>query len=139
MITSARPIAINRSRVQTRISLRKECPAEDASSIAPEVNAGAEASGTVGIKGFRSSVLCIFRCLVFITWASRTTPDVALPDGDSDNGCACSGGWSGRVALSLDAGWRLTVACCGPGDALKHALTALAAGLRSSDIQTPSA
>src|SRR5260370_2019315 len=97
MITRARPMAISRSRVQTRISLRNECHAEDASSVAPEVNAGAEAAGTVGLKGFRSSVLCIFRCLVFITWASRTTPDVALPDGDSDNGGVLAG--CGRVAL----------------------------------------
>src|ERR1700675_3110040 len=107
MITSARPMAISRSRVQTRISLRNECTAEDASGIAPVVNAGAEASGTVGLERFCSSVLCICRCLVFITWASRATPDVALPDGDSDNGGVLAGVWSGRVAVSLDAGWRL--------------------------------
>jgi hypothetical protein len=31
------------------------------------------------------------RCLVFITWASRGTPDVALPEGDSGNGVLLAG------------------------------------------------
>src|SRR5580704_10090605 len=59
MMTNARPMAINRSRVQTRISLRSECPAEVGSGVAPEVNGGAEGSGTVVAEGCRSSVLCI--------------------------------------------------------------------------------
>src|SRR5580692_2228279 len=59
MMTSARPIAISRSRVQTRISLRNECPTEVGSGVAPEVTVGAEDSGTVVAEGCRSSVLCI--------------------------------------------------------------------------------
>src|SRR5579859_5882388 len=51
MMTSARPMAMRRSRVQTRISVRREWAV---------VGAGAEVSGTEGARGWFWSVLCIF-------------------------------------------------------------------------------
>src|SRR6266436_8197585 len=51
MMTRARPMAMRRSRVQTRISLRKECTGDDA---------GAGIPGVSVIEIFFSSVLCIF-------------------------------------------------------------------------------
>src|ERR1700722_3391708 len=51
MMTSARPMAMSRSRVQTRISFRREWVVE---------GAGAEVSGTDGARGWFWSVLCIF-------------------------------------------------------------------------------
>src|SRR2546423_10912497 len=75
-MTRARPMAMSRSRVQTRISVRKVCAVGD-----PEDNgaagvrtAGAGLSGTSVRRGFFSSALSIFGCLVFITWASHTAP-----------------------------------------------------------------
>src|SRR5690242_5604200 len=92
MITSARPIAIRRSRVQTRISLRRECagagrPAAVASgrslltpgvnwlSVAREGDAGAGFSGDVEVAGCFSSGLSILGRLVFIAWPLRPAPD----------------------------------------------------------------
>src|SRR4029077_5969371 len=56
---SARPIAISRSRVQTRISWRKEW-SEDGSEGAFEGDAGAADAGAALVGEFLSSVLCIF-------------------------------------------------------------------------------
>src|SRR5258708_8504364 len=47
MITSARPMAINRSRVQTRISLRKGCIGAIRSAAATEDDAGSRVSSEV--------------------------------------------------------------------------------------------
>src|SRR5205807_6415286 len=80
MITSARPIAIRRSRVQTRISLRRECggagrPAALASersllalaviwlAVTREDDAGAGISGDVEVAGCFSSSLSILGAL----------------------------------------------------------------------------
>src|SRR5438105_3239901 len=80
MITHARPIAIRRSRVQTRISLRRECggagrPAALASersllalaviwlAVTREDDAGAGISGDVEVAGCFSSSLSILGAL----------------------------------------------------------------------------
>src|ERR1700682_2266761 len=73
MITSARPIAIKRSRVHARISLRKEW--EELRRSAPVYAAGTEVSGTGVVVSCLSSVLSILRCLTFITRPSRLAPD----------------------------------------------------------------
>src|ERR1700730_3221211 len=78
MMTKARPMAMSRSRVQTRISVRKECTEADGSEVALGVKVGADVSGTTMVGEFLSSVLCIFRCLVFISRASRAAPDFDL-------------------------------------------------------------
>src|SRR5438067_11763198 len=91
MITNARPIAIRRSRVQTRISLRRECAGagrpvavdSERSLLTPGVNwlaareddAGAGVSGDVEVAGCFSSSLSILRRLVFIAWPLRPAPD----------------------------------------------------------------
>src|SRR6267378_4618228 len=108
MITSARPMAINRSRVQTRISLRRECSGADRSAaglesgcslltvavtwavVATEEDAGSRVSGEVEVAGCFSSGLSIFRCLVFIAWPSRPAPDAIY---------CCA--WGGRRPLGL--------------------------------------
>jgi hypothetical protein len=59
MMTSARPMAMSKSRVQTRISFRREWTAE---------GAGAEGSGTDEVRAWFWSVLCILCCLLFIAW-----------------------------------------------------------------------
>src|SRR5438445_13818946 len=96
MITNARPIAIRRSRVQTRISLRRECagagrpvavdserslltPGVNWLAVAREDDAGAGVSGDVEVAGCFSSCLSILRRLVFIAWPLRPAPDAILP------------------------------------------------------------
>src|SRR5690349_14799279 len=76
MMTSASPMAISRSRVQTRISVRKECAVGDPedNEAAGVRSAGAGPSGTSVRRGFFSSALSIFGCLVFIAWASHAAP-----------------------------------------------------------------
>src|SRR6202171_2307883 len=77
MMTSARPMAMSRSRVQTRISLRKECAVGD-----PEgevLRAGEPGSGVSGIAevgGSFSSALSIFGCHVFIARGLRAALDL---------------------------------------------------------------
>src|SRR5206468_11846954 len=95
-ITNAGPIAMTRSRVQTRISVRRECAgagrpvalASGRSLFAPGVNwlavareddAGAGVSGDVEVAGCFSSSLSILRRLVFIAWPLRPAPDAILP------------------------------------------------------------
>src|SRR5712691_5594586 len=84
MITSAKPMAINRSRVHTRISLRKECTvagrsaremSRDRSEVTMEVDAGAGVSGAAGGASCFSLELSIFGCLVFIAWPSQHAPE----------------------------------------------------------------
>src|ERR1700694_2112555 len=93
MITKARPTAISRSRVQTRISFRKECSGADRSAAAlesdrsrltfaaarsavtTEDDAGTWVSGEVEVAACFSSDLSIFGCLVFIARPSRRAPD----------------------------------------------------------------
>src|SRR5882724_7130312 len=86
MMTSARPMAMSRSRVQTRISLRREC----AVVLGPEgeaIMAGETGSGLSGIAevgGSFSSALSIFGCHVFIARASQAALD--LIPGDTAGG-----------------------------------------------------
>src|SRR5260370_4851225 len=93
MMTSARPMAIKRSRVQTRISLRKECSGSERSTLtvtsgcvlrklavvwpatATEGNAEARVSGDVDVAGCFSFGVSIWATLVFIAWPSRGAPD----------------------------------------------------------------
>src|SRR5579859_739776 len=77
MMTSARPMAMSRSRVQTRISLRKECAV-----LEPEGEAftgdetGSGLSGIAEVGGSFSSALSIFGCHVFIARALRAALDL---------------------------------------------------------------
>src|SRR5260370_24953583 len=98
MITRARPMAIRRSRVQRRISLRKECSGKERSTltlvtdcplrkfgavwpaVTTEGSAGARVSGDVEVGDCFSSGLSIFGCLVFIAWPSRPAPDAIYRD-----------------------------------------------------------
>src|SRR4029077_17591986 len=67
MMTSASPMAISRSRVQTRISLRKECAVGDPEGeVLLAGEAGSGASGIAEVGGSFSSALSIFGCQVFI-------------------------------------------------------------------------
>src|SRR5712664_4696636 len=93
MMTRARPMAIKRSRVQTRISLRRECSGSGRSAppvasdrsvrkfavvwpaFATEGSAGVMVSGEVEAAGCFSSGRSIFGCLVFIAWPLRRAPD----------------------------------------------------------------
>ena len=87
MMTSARPMAMSRSRVQMRISLRR--------LFAEEAVAGAEAAGALAEAGAEqragpgfSGEVAVPRCLwsersilgtwLFIAWASRRAPDAIL-------------------------------------------------------------
>src|SRR6476660_6911585 len=113
MMISARPMAISRSRVHTRSSLRKEWSAGDGSEVALVGLAGAGASGATLVGEFLSSVLCIFRCLVFITRPSRVAPDfdfsgvrLRYPDR--------SPGMISGPFLPLDALYLRRVACRAP-------------------------
>src|SRR6266699_4143387 len=84
MMTSARPMAISRSRVQTRISWRREFAGADRSEItfavawAPAITEDATGAGISGCgvaaKGF-SFELSIFGCLIFIACSLRRAPD----------------------------------------------------------------
>src|SRR5580693_7284269 len=124
MMTKARPMAISRSRVQTRISLRSECPTDDESGAPPEVNGGAEDSGTVEVGGCRSSVLCILPLpRIYNMGVARDARCCFAGRRFRQRSVAC--GVVGRiVALPLDADGGLTVACfCNAGDALKRAPT----------------
>src|SRR5947207_9521682 len=91
MMTKARPIAIRKSLVQTRISLSRVCEGagrpvavdSERSLLTPGVNwlaareddAGAGVSGDVEVAGCFSSSLSILRRLVFIAWPLRPAPD----------------------------------------------------------------
>src|SRR5713226_4799056 len=97
MMTSARPMAMSRSRVQTRNSLRREFAGIERSggevaAARPEVtmedDAGSEVSGGVEVASGFSSELSIFGCLVFIACPSQPAPD----------GIFASGAGSRRIA-----------------------------------------
>src|SRR5580704_74690 len=81
MITSASPMAINRSRVETRTSWRSTCVECD--GALPGLLAGSElfngdtrAEGVplAGEETCVSSGFSILRCLSFITWRERNAP-----------------------------------------------------------------
>src|ERR1700674_859518 len=81
MITSARPMAIRRSRVQTRISLRRrwwvfawEDEASCAGGVGAKEDFGASGEPPVGGAIRFSSGLRISNCLYFITCAAEFTP-----------------------------------------------------------------
>src|SRR5437879_13506277 len=77
MMTRARPMAMSRSRVQTRISFLKECAVGDPEGGA--LAAGETGSGDSGIAevgGSFSSGLSIFGCHVFIARGLRTALDL---------------------------------------------------------------
>ena len=77
MITSARPIAMSRSRVQTRISLRKECAAGDpGGEVLGAGESGSGDSGIAEVGGSFSSGLSIFGCHVFIARGLRAALDL---------------------------------------------------------------
>src|ERR1700680_1023594 len=81
MMTSARPMAISRSRVQTRISLRKEgevLRTEGEAFTAGETGSGL--SGIAEVGGSFSSALSIFGCHVFIARALQAALDLIPGD-----------------------------------------------------------
>src|SRR5579863_2661241 len=82
IITSARPMAINRSRVQTRTSCRNtcvECNADFGAGLLAgselfNGDAGADEVPLEGEETCVSSGFSILRCLSFITWRERNAP-----------------------------------------------------------------
>src|SRR5690349_20318337 len=89
MMTRARPIAMSRSRVQTRISLRRlaACeaalgagPADAFAAAEPAERRGAGFSGEVEAPRCFWSERSILGALLFIARASRRAPDGILPD-----------------------------------------------------------
>ena len=77
MMTSAKPMAMSKSRVQTRISLRRECAVGDPEGgglIADETGSGD--SGIAEVGGSFSSGLSIFGCHVFIARGLRAALDL---------------------------------------------------------------
>src|SRR5215472_14689051 len=86
MITSARPMAMSRSRVHTRISLRRVFAGEDASGAGAVAFAetGTEEITGPGLSGAGEAPRCfwsersILGALVFIARASRRAPDAIL-------------------------------------------------------------
>src|ERR1700719_1628411 len=101
MITSARPIAMSRSRVQTRISLRKECAAGDPEGeVLTAGDTGSGDSGIAEVGGSFSSGLSIFGCHVFIARGLCTALDLV-------SGGAAGGYTIGCVAwvVGFGGGW----------------------------------
>src|ERR1700694_1378183 len=81
MMTSASPMAMSRSRVQTRISLRKECAAGDPEGrVLLAGEAGSGLSGIAEVGGSFSSALSIFGCHVFIARALQAALDLIPGD-----------------------------------------------------------
>src|SRR5579859_2044958 len=77
MMTSAKPMAISKSRVQTRISLRKECAVEGPGGAAITADEpGPEHSGIAEVGGSFSSGLSILGCHVFIARGLHAAPDL---------------------------------------------------------------
>ena len=77
MMTSASPMAMSRSRVQTRISLRNECAVGDPEGEALTAGeAGSADSGIAEVGGNFSSALSIFGCHVFIARGLRAALDL---------------------------------------------------------------
>src|SRR5215472_667461 len=82
MMTSARPMAISRSRAQTRISLRSVFAGEAASGVGAVefAEAGTEEITGAGFSGGVEAPRCfrsersILGALLFIAWASRPAP-----------------------------------------------------------------
>src|SRR5207249_12309998 len=86
-MTTAKPMAMSRSRVQTRISLRRvfEGGAESAAGAAGEFTGpGTEERAGPGFSGEVESPRCfwsersILGTWLFIAWASRRAPDAIL-------------------------------------------------------------
>src|SRR6266446_6000563 len=104
MMTSASPMAISRSRVQTRISLRRECAVGDPEGevlLAGETGSGV--SGIAEVGGSFSSALSIFGCQVFIARGLRAALDLV-----SGGGALC---YTIRC-LTLLIGFLGGVECC---------------------------
>src|SRR5580704_94179 len=88
MITSARPIAIKRSRVHTRTSWRNTCAECDKDFVGGvpgeselfNADAGADEVPLAGEDAFVSSGFSILRCLSFITWRERNAPHASCED-----------------------------------------------------------
>src|SRR5258707_15636134 len=77
MMTSARPMAMSKSRVQTRISLRKECAVLDPEGeVLKAGETGSGLSGIAEVGGSFSSALSIFECQLFIARALRAALDL---------------------------------------------------------------
>src|ERR1700722_295258 len=77
MMTSARPMAISKSRVQTRISLRRECGVADPEGEVLDADeTGSGDSGIAEVGGSFSSGLSIFGCHVFIARGLGAAPDL---------------------------------------------------------------
>src|SRR5690242_7562147 len=83
MMTRARPMAISRSRVQMRISLRRLLAGEafsDAREAPAFDETGTEDRGDSGFSGWVEAPRCfwsersILGALVFIAWASQRAP-----------------------------------------------------------------
>src|SRR5258708_10645328 len=82
MMTSASPMAMSKSRVQTRISLRRECAVGDPEGeVLVEGEAGSGDSGIAEVGGSFSSALSIVGCHVFIARGLRAALDLVSGGG----------------------------------------------------------
>jgi hypothetical protein len=82
MMTSAKPMAMSKSRVQTRISLRRECVVGDPKGgVLMAGEAGSGDSGIAEVGGSFSSGLSIFGCHVFIARGLRAALDLVSRGG----------------------------------------------------------
>src|SRR5258708_34277209 len=77
MMTSGRAMAMSKSRVQTRISLRKECAVLDPEGeVLKAGETGSGLSGIAEVGGSFSSALSIFECQLFIARALQAALDL---------------------------------------------------------------
>src|SRR5437867_1840410 len=96
MMTSARPMAMSRSRVQTRISLRRVFAGAASGAGVAEVfaEAGTEEITGPGFSGGVEAPRCfwsersILGASLFIAWASRRAPVAILPFAQQAPGAA---------------------------------------------------
>src|SRR6266478_9647066 len=94
MITSARPMAMSRSRVHTRISLRNECGLDPEGEVLATGKTGSGDSGIAEVGGSFSSALSIFwlPCIYSTGVARRARFDSQRCDFDATSGIAV-GSW----------------------------------------------
>src|SRR6266849_7780684 len=94
MITSARPMAMSKSRVQTRISFRNECGLDPEGEALATGETGSGDSGIAEVGGSFSAALSIFwlPCIYSTGVARRARFDSQRCDFDATRGIAV-GSW----------------------------------------------
>src|SRR5258708_8434875 len=107
MMTSASPMAMSKSRVQTRISVLRECAVGGpGGEVLVEGQGGSGDSGIAEVGGCFSSALSIFGCHVFIARGLRAALDLVTGGGALCYTIGC---------LTLLIGFLGGVECCPKG------------------------